>query len=677
MATLKKKSLPSFTILIASLILLMGFGGFAFLEFDRTKNDLVKMMDEQGFVLLDALMTTSQRSILAFQEIENQLQGNLLSTARLLAFLETKQRLEQAKLDSLTGLLGNYRIEIYDLKGRLLYLHSGGGQSGMISNDTMPEFIQPILKGEREELVAGFQEESYRREPQYIAAVSRPEGGALVLIAETRQPLQLRLQLGPGKLIQEIGSHPGVEYVVLQDSLGILMASRAITSISSIDSDDFLQLLLSRGDPSSRFLDYGGSRVREICGRFIFEQGSSVIYRIGLSLNPYTEMLKKTRLRLALLVLIFAAAGILAFSLVSVRHNIRTLSTLFNRVKTHTGNILENLEDGVIATDGVGHITICNKAAAEMLAFDPGDIIGKKCSDLDSQFSSLLQRSLTEKKPLERIKQKYLIEGMTRVLSMRTSLVYDGKGGLDSVILVATDLTQESNLEDEMRRKEKLSAMGELASGVAHEIRNPINAIGMIGQRFLKEFTPRQDEEEFQQLARTMIDETRRTHDIIERFLRFAAPPSLKPARQHIGTLMDECASIFKSSAAAAGIEFNLHVMNPDAELMVDSDQMKQALLNLLKNSLEAMEKGSVELKGEINGDIYQITITDTGTGIDPAIKDKIFDIYFTTKDSGTGMGLPIVYRIIQAHGGKIRLEDNPQGGTIVQIRLPLEGDNE
>jgi signal transduction histidine kinase len=215
--------------------------------------------------------------------------------------------------------------------------------------------------------------------------------------------------------------------------------------------------------------------------------------------------------------------------------------------------------------------------------------------------------------------------------------------------------------------------MGELASGVAHEIRNPINAIGMIAQRFRKEFTPQRDQEEFESMAESVVGETRRINEIIRRFLQFAKPPALQPSPVEMAEFLEEISGVFKSSAEAKGVTFKLK-QKDGQRLSVDKDQLTQAILNLLQNAFDATSAGSaIALSGRRVPPDYLITIADQGSGIAGENLKKIFDLYYTTKEDGTGMGLPIVAQIVQSHGGSIDVESSAGVGTIFRIRLPLE----
>jgi len=215
--------------------------------------------------------------------------------------------------------------------------------------------------------------------------------------------------------------------------------------------------------------------------------------------------------------------------------------------------------------------------------------------------------------------------------------------------------------------------MGELASGVAHEIRNPLNAIGLIAQRFSREFTPRRGVREFRSLADVMQNETRRVNAIIRQFLAFARPPALRRIDIPIREFADRVSGLFSAQAKEKGVSFTLSVQD-GLHASLDPDQMLQALLNVLQNALHAtLPGGSIRLNVHADSGVLRFTVSDTGEGISPAALEKIFNLYYTTKPDGTGLGLAITQQIVGQHDGRIDVSSMPGKGTALTIEIPLE----
>ena len=228
-------------------------------------------------------------------------------------------------------------------------------------------------------------------------------------------------------------------------------------------------------------------------------------------------------------------------------------------------------------------------------------------------------------------------------------------------------------LERALARQERLAALGHLAAGVAHEVRNPLNAIGMGIQRLQGEFSPVAGAEEFRHLCTIIRGEVARLNTIVQDFLQLARTPALQRAPVAVATLLHEVALLMETEANVHAVSFTLQVPEGLPSLCVDWQQLKQAFLNLLLNAIQATPPGgAVQVSVTAEADAVRIAVIDSGSGIAPEIMDRIFDPYFTTKPQGTGLGLPMALRIIQAHGGTLDVSSAIGEGTTVEVRLPI-----
>lgn len=226
-------------------------------------------------------------------------------------------------------------------------------------------------------------------------------------------------------------------------------------------------------------------------------------------------------------------------------------------------------------------------------------------------------------------------------------------------------------MEEEQRRAERLTSMGRLAAGVAHEIRNPLNSVSIIVQRLKAEFAPTENGEEYKSLLSTVRSEIARIGNIIEAFLRYARPPKLEIARMDLGVLVSDVLSVVGEKARMNHIAVTADIPS-GMKLLCDADQLKQAFLNIMLNALDASgENGTVTISARHDDHGICIDIADSGPGIPENVMPNIFDPYFTTKKSGTGLGLSEVHRIITAHGGGITAANAPSGGAVFTLRLP------
>jgi signal transduction histidine kinase len=228
-------------------------------------------------------------------------------------------------------------------------------------------------------------------------------------------------------------------------------------------------------------------------------------------------------------------------------------------------------------------------------------------------------------------------------------------------------------LEADRALSAKLVAMGELARGVAHEIRNPLNAIAVIIQRLQREFSAKEGEAEYRELTGVIRRETERINASVEHFLTLARPPVLHKSRADINDCIGRAYTLFEPHARAQGccLTFDGGEVPP---IVCDPELMHQAIMNLVENALAALGPGGkIEIKTRRKGKHCIIEIGDSGPGIPDDRKERVFDLYFTTKPAGTGMGLPTVLQIVKEHGGRIELVDRPGGGALFRLELPIE----
>jgi signal transduction histidine kinase len=236
-----------------------------------------------------------------------------------------------------------------------------------------------------------------------------------------------------------------------------------------------------------------------------------------------------------------------------------------------------------------------------------------------------------------------------------------------------THLKKIGALEAEISRQERLSELGNLAATVAHEIRNPLNSVSMGLQRLKAEFTPTQDADDYARFLKLMQEEVHRLNSIVEQFLSLARPLQLKRENIAVAPYLKELTALITAEANSSRVSVDLNIPGDLPPLHADRNYLKQLLLNLILNGMQAMPKGGTlsiaarAVKGRL-----ELTVADQGAGIEPAAVKKIFEPYFTTKTNGSGLGLAIARRIAEAHGGNIAVESEPSRGCRFHVMLPL-----
>jgi len=228
-----------------------------------------------------------------------------------------------------------------------------------------------------------------------------------------------------------------------------------------------------------------------------------------------------------------------------------------------------------------------------------------------------------------------------------------------------------------LQQAEKLSALGQLAAGVAHEIRNPLNAISMASQRIRREYAPAEEEKKrgFQNITGIIRDEIKRLNRIVEEFVIFSRSRRLEFINESITTVLERMASLIREEADLKGIAIRTEWEGNDPLVIpMDMDKLRQAFYNLLKNAMEAIAgPGRIDISARRNGTgMVSIRISDTGCGLTAGEIDHIFDPEYTTKEKGLGLGLALAHEIIRGHGGEIRVESAVGVGTTFDVLLPL-----
>ena len=339
------------------------------------------------------------------------------------------------------------------------------------------------------------------------------------------------------------------------------------------------------------------------------------------------------------------------------------------------------------------------------LAHTDTALIGKKEED------SFLKNSLQSNRPLSRLRQsskgeevfevvksfslKGTIMGLIRIgyspkeihpvlsqikKNVALSIFFFLILGVSAITLIWVNqnrhIKKMKEMEDRIQLAERLSSLGHLAAGVAHEIRNPLNAIGMGLQRLKREFLP-QDEsrkEEYLSFTELILKEIRRVNEIIQQFLTLSRPFHLDLRISSLQELLKNLITLFQEEASSQGIDLQTEMDSDLPLIKMDNERLTQAFINIMKNGMQAMGRGGIlRIETHSLNDYVEVVISDSGSGIPPDQMEKIFNYYYTTKETGVGLGLPIAHRIIEAHGGQLKVESRVGFGTKVTVVLPIQ----
>ena len=392
----------------------------------------------------------------------------------------------------------------------------------------------------------------------------------------------------------------------------------------------------------------------------------SVHLRLGAFDRARTEDLRHAFLMGGILVIL--GAGALYF--IFIVQNYYAVDRSLAEMKTYTENVVESMADGLISVNREKKIVTLNRKAAEFLGAKEEDLKNKEISKVFGiNIENLLKEQGGVLRDWElRVSNK---EGTQIPLSLSAAPLKDENEQEMGSVLLLRDLREIRDLQERVRRSERLASLGRLAAGVAHEIRNPLSSIRGFAQFFQNRFKGQEKEQEY---AAVMVREVDRLNRVITELLDFARPKEPHRESHNLQEILEQTLKVLEPELARRniGVEKKLDASLP--RILADRDQLSQAFLNLMLNALESMEgEGKLRISLESEGaSALTISIADTGKGIPPEDLERVFEPFFSTKRKGTGLGLAIVHQIVENHKGEIRVESREGEGTTFRITLPI-----
>ena len=348
--------------------------------------------------------------------------------------------------------------------------------------------------------------------------------------------------------------------------------------------------------------------------------------------------------------------------------------------------VFNSIQEGIIVTDSNGRITYLNNAACQLFGLEANDSIGKRLDErvrgLDWQSLSTsavaVSRDMEIFYPTNRFINFYIvpliIEQREAEADNAAGDNIDMSGHQVGHAIILRDITENRRSEQQTLESERLNALTLLAAGVAHEIGNPLNSLDIHLQLIEREArkvdgAKAAELRESVEVART---EVKRLDSIITQFLRAIRPTSPQLRPENVNAIVEEAVRFFAPEIKDRDIVVEQELRSDLPLLELDRDQMKQAFYNVIKNSFEAMKaRGILRIRTDLDDSHVTVRFTDSGGGMTAENLSRVFEPYFTTKTSGTGLGLLIVRRIVREHGGELSIESSAGKGLTVTIRLP------
>jgi signal transduction histidine kinase len=337
-------------------------------------------------------------------------------------------------------------------------------------------------------------------------------------------------------------------------------------------------------------------------------------------------------------------------------------------IESYNENILQCVTSGVMTFNKECSLTTINRAAEEMITIERELALRKSCHDLfgDTEITRAVHETLERKSPSARMESTLDRPAGKLWLGFNTAVLTDRHGAAIGVILSFSNLTEVKRLQEQMELRERLTALGEMSAGIAHELRNPMAVITGYLNLLSKKADPAA-----QTVIKDITTEINNMNRIIGDLLTFARPASLNRVKVNIKDMIEGClSSVLQATGADSRIKTSLKL--DDITVSLDEVLVRQAFTNLIQNAIDAMpENGTIEIETQ-HGKEVKVIVRDTGVGIPAANLKKIFLPFYTTKDTGVGLGLALVHKIVLSHEGRIDVRSTEGRGTVFTAIFPM-----
>ncbi|MFW6263180.1 MAG: GAF domain-containing protein [Thermotogota bacterium] len=352
-------------------------------------------------------------------------------------------------------------------------------------------------------------------------------------------------------------------------------------------------------------------------------------------------------------------------------------TSLLNYHKEFTTSILESLDVAIVVLDREDKIREWNRRAESVFKHRKEEVLGLSFDNIEHGFEDLenvAERVYETKDTIVLTEYEMKLKGEITFFDIKfTPLRYTNSERIEGIIIMFDNVTQKKLMENEIRRNEKLSTLGEMSARVAHEIRNPLSVIGGFTQRMSKSLEDADEKKTFKYLS-IIENEVKRLEKIVEEILEFSRPMKrLEFDMVNIDKVIDELVTLYEDKIESKGIVLKKSVHS--IEVMVDVSRLKQAMINLIQNAIDACE-GYIEIVTERQDESLKIKFLNDGEVLDEETEEKIFSPFFTTKTSGTGLGLPITKKIVEEeHNGRLTIETEcreERKYTVFVIEIPI-----
>ncbi len=487
------------------------------------------------------------------------------------------------------------------------------------------------------------------------------------------------------KLLMETAQQSDIDYIIVTDNKGNIIADSDPSMVGQcygLDLDTE-KIALSPEKKWRRTANPEGAGTFEVYrGLFPRErydemqkapliQSSNMIIYVGFNMDMMEKADRedtRNTIIIALILLLIGSSAIVSLFLVQAYRSTRTS---LSRIIVFSQALVKNMPIGLIALDAVGDVAACNEKAGAILNAAGGDTIGKEAhAVLPAPLYKILAGLPEQGGLVEEDLQLAAGEKEGKTLEIVAASLADAGNPIGKILLLR-DVTALRQLEKEAVKNRHLASIASLAAGVAHEIRNPLSSLKGFAVYFKERLAGDKEDE---QMANIMIAEVERLNRVISQLIEFARPLQLKREKTSFPGLIQHTLGLIAGDAKKNHVNISTDLASDLPPVEVDPDKVKQVLLNIFLNSLAAMKDGgSLTIKLVPRANSIDVIVSDTGTGIEKENLPHIYDPYFTSKPAGTGLGLAVVQKIMEAHGGTINVESTSGEGTTVALQFPYQ----
>ena len=409
-------------------------------------------------------------------------------------------------------------------------------------------------------------------------------------------------------------------------------------------------------------------------------EGPQVIF-VGLDTAEFAaaraEDVRQSLLMGGLLLLVGSAG----FYFLFLSQNNRVASATLANMELYTRNVIESMPAGLITLDAQGRIVSLNRKAQEIFGKEELQAEGKTLNDLvGAERCEIAPLLLEGGEFLERPMECRRPGGDVIPVRVSASRLRGREGEPLGTVLIVRDMREIRAMEEALERSRRLAALGRMAAGIAHEIRNPLGTLRGFAQFFARR---NGEDAAARQYAELMVGEVDRLNRTVSALLQFARPREPEFSPVSLIELLRRTARLLEDDMAARRIDFRLDLPAEPVVFSADPDLLTQVLINLLQNALAATEaEGEIRLGGAGDTEEVRLWVQDTGKGMSAEEREHMFDPFFTTRREGTGLGLAVVQQIVEQHRGRIEVESAPGQGTRIELLFPVArepgvGDNQ